>query len=123
MFRRRPLTGRPMSALGHKRTYALQQAMSALHPIATVKADMPQMVMSALHPIANMCSATRDVRFGPIADIWLSLDHLVGEQQEQLGKREAERLGRLKIDDEFKLDWRLHWQIARRLAFEDAINI
>jgi hypothetical protein len=27
-----------MSALGQKRTYALQQAMSALHPIATAKA-------------------------------------------------------------------------------------
>ena len=40
-----------MSALGHLRTYALQQAMSALPP----KADM--------------CGATRDVRFGPKADI------------------------------------------------------
>ena len=29
-----------MSALGQKQTYALQQAMSALHPIATEKADM-----------------------------------------------------------------------------------
>jgi len=29
-----------MSALGQKRTYAVQQAMSALHPIATAKADM-----------------------------------------------------------------------------------
>jgi hypothetical protein len=39
-----------MSALGQKQTYALQQAMSALPPIATKKADMPQMVMSALPP-------------------------------------------------------------------------
>jgi hypothetical protein len=31
-----------MSALGHERTYALQQAMSALPPIATAKADMPR---------------------------------------------------------------------------------
>jgi hypothetical protein len=31
-----------MSALGQKQTYALQQAMSALHPIATEKADMRQ---------------------------------------------------------------------------------
>ena len=37
--------------LGHKRTYAVQKGMSALPP----KADM--------------CGATRDVRFGPIADI------------------------------------------------------
>ena len=28
-----------MSALGHKRTYAMQKAMSALPPIATAKAD------------------------------------------------------------------------------------
>jgi len=29
-----------MSALGHKRTYAVQNVMSALPPIATAKADM-----------------------------------------------------------------------------------
>ena len=38
------------SAFGHKRTFAVQW-------------------MSALPPIADMCSATRDVRFVPIADI------------------------------------------------------
>jgi len=38
-----------MSALGQKQTYAMQKGMSALPP----KADM--------------CSAARDVRFGPIA--------------------------------------------------------
>src|SRR5262245_29812541 len=40
-----------MSALGQKRTFAMQQGMSAL----PVKADI--------------CGATRDVRFRPIADI------------------------------------------------------
>ena len=40
-----------MSALGQKQTFAMQNGMSALHP----KADM--------------CSATRDVCFVPIADI------------------------------------------------------
>ena len=40
-----------MSALGHKRTCAVQK------------------VMSALPPKADMCSATRHVRFVPIADI------------------------------------------------------
>jgi hypothetical protein len=58
-----------MSALGQKQTYALQQAMSALPPIATAKADMPQMVMSALPPKADMCGAIAHVCFGPIADI------------------------------------------------------
>ena len=37
-----------MSALGHKLTCAAQQPMSALHLIATAKADMSQMVTSAL---------------------------------------------------------------------------
>jgi hypothetical protein len=58
-----------MSALGQKRTYAPQQAMSALPLIATAKADMPQMVMSALPPKADMCGATGNVGYGPIADI------------------------------------------------------
>ena len=40
-----------MSALGHKRTFALQN------------------VMSALPPKADMCSAKRHVRLVPIADI------------------------------------------------------
>jgi hypothetical protein len=40
-----------MSALGHKRT-----SRSAI-------------AMSALPPKADMCGATRDVRFGPKADI------------------------------------------------------
>ena len=58
-----------MSALGQKRTYAVQQPMSALLSIATAKADFPQKAMSALPPKADMCSATRDVRFVPKADI------------------------------------------------------
>jgi hypothetical protein len=86
-----------MSALGHKRTYAVHKAMSALPPIATAKATSrkrsfrkglgmkrmsalgqkqtyaAQKVMSALPPKADMCGATKDVRFGPIADISLSL--------------------------------------------------
>jgi len=32
--------GRAMSALGQKQTYAVQNGMSALAPIATVKADI-----------------------------------------------------------------------------------
>src|SRR5262245_16067895 len=44
-----------MSAMGQKRTFAVHQPMSALPP----KADM--------------CGATRDVRFGPIADIESSI--------------------------------------------------
>src|SRR5262249_33296381 len=51
-----------MSALGHKRTFALRQPMSALPPIATAKADSRRRLMSALPPKADMCSALTDVR-------------------------------------------------------------
>jgi hypothetical protein len=68
-----------MSALGQKPTYAPQQAMSALPPIATAKGDMPQMSMSALPPTADMCGANRNVGYGPIADIAdPSFDYIVG---------------------------------------------
>ena len=53
-----------MSALGHQRTFAVQY------------------VMSALHPKADMCSATRDVRLVPKADIGHLFDHLVGAGDE-----------------------------------------
>jgi hypothetical protein len=49
--------GCQMSALGQKQTCAAQKAMSALHPIATAKADKPQMGMSALPLKADLCSA------------------------------------------------------------------
>jgi len=58
-----------MSALGQKQTCAPQNVMSALPQIATAKADMLQMVMSALPLKADMCGATSDVGYGPIADI------------------------------------------------------
>jgi hypothetical protein len=54
--------GRPMSALGHKRTYAVQKGMSASPP----KADM--------------CGALAHVRFGPKADIDSRLGRLRGTQ-------------------------------------------
>ena len=50
--------------------------------------------MSALSPKADMCSATRHVRFVPIADIRL-FDHLVCELLKTKWHFEAERLGGL----------------------------
>jgi hypothetical protein len=44
-----------MSALGQKRTCAVQKAMSALPPIATAKADFSN--PSALPSKADMCGA------------------------------------------------------------------
>jgi hypothetical protein len=43
--------------------------MSALRPNSNRESEIPQKAMSALSPKADMCDATRDVRFGPEADI------------------------------------------------------
>ena len=69
-----------MSALGQKQTYAVQY------------------VMSALPPKADMCGATRDVRFVPIADIAPSFDHLVGTGEHGRRHRQPECLGSLEVD-------------------------
>src|SRR4030095_8858924 len=59
----------PMSALGHKRTYAVDKGMSALPPIATAKADF-RTRSCLLYPRKRTCAvALAYVCFGPIADI------------------------------------------------------
>jgi len=56
-----------MSALGQKATFSPQQAMSALQPTATAKADIGK-PLSALPLKADVCSAVGHVGFGPEAD-------------------------------------------------------
>ena len=52
-----------MSALGHKRTYAVQQPMSALILNSDRESGFLQKVMSALPPKADMCERKqRNVR-------------------------------------------------------------
>jgi hypothetical protein len=65
----RPITDLPMSALGHKQTYAVHQLMSALPSIATAKADSRKSSCLLLPLKADMCGALVHVGFGPIADM------------------------------------------------------
>src|SRR4029453_4480272 len=57
-----------MSALGHYRTCAAHPNVR-FAPICDRESGLAQKFMSALPPKADMCGATTDVRFGPIADI------------------------------------------------------
>jgi hypothetical protein len=74
-----------MAALGQKQTYAVQHGMSALAP----KADM--------------CVATRDVCFGPIADMCQLFDHLIGEGEHIGRDGQSQRTGRADVDDQLEL--------------------
>jgi hypothetical protein len=70
-----------------------------LHSNSDRKSGFPHKVMSALHPKADMCSATGDVCFGPIADIrGPSLDYFIGEGQQPWWHLKTKRFGGLKVD-------------------------
>src|SRR4029453_13510577 len=77
--------------------------------------------MSALPPKADMCGATRDVRFGPIADITL-FDHLVGAGDEGRRQGETKRLGGLGFDNEFEPRGLLDRQIGGLGTLENFVD-
>ena len=50
-------------------------------------------------------------------------DHLVGANEQRDRHGDAERLGSLQVDNEIVFGRKLHRQLARILALEDAINV
>ena len=64
-----------------------------------LRVRMTVRVMSALPPKADMCGATRDVRFGPKADMPTLFNYLIGALLEVHRNFKAERLGGLEIDN------------------------
>src|SRR5262249_35582588 len=112
-----------MSALGHKRTYAPQQAMSALRLIATAKADMCQW-SCPLYPRKQTCAVRQGMSVIAQKRTWPALfKNLGGAGEDRMRYRDADPLSGLEIDHQFVLGRRLYWQIGRLLALEDAIDI
>src|SRR5215510_7355694 len=82
--------------------------------------------MSALPPRADMCDATGDVCFGPIADIGdvlTLIDHFVCACEYRQWQGEAEFLRNLEIDGQFESGGLLHWQVGWPGAFEDLVDV
>ena len=97
-----------MSALGQKQTFAVQKGMSALPP----KADM--------------CGATSDVRFVPIADMHDCCRYSITSSARAStdgGIVRPSAFAVLRLIDQLVLGRRLHRQIGRLLALEDAIDV
>jgi hypothetical protein len=86
-----------MSALGQKRTFAVQKGMSALPP----KADI--------------CSALAHVCFGPIADI-CSLDDDVHALQKPVWNTQAYGFRSLEVDGQLEFCRLFYRQVFRLLA-------
>src|SRR5436309_3033615 len=51
------------------------------------------------------------------------LDHLVGADEQRRWQGKSERIGRLEVDHQLVFHRRLHRQVCRLLAFEDAIDV
>jgi hypothetical protein len=79
--------------------------------------------MSALPPKADIDHEGGNVRFVPKADIASSLNYLVGAGEHGLRNSQTERLRGLEINHQLVLGWRLHRQVGRLLAPEDAIDV
>src|SRR5262249_5666021 len=72
--------------------------------------------LSHLPPKADMCGATRDVRFGPIAD----MVNAIGSPRR---REETKCLGGLEVDSQLELCRQLNRKITRLLALENSGHI
>ena len=100
-----------MSALGHKRTFAVQNAMSALTP----KADM----CSATTEDAALCQK----RTHAAQQKGSLFDDLIGGDQQARWNCQAKCLRRFAVDDSFELRRRLHRKVSGFCTAQDAVDV
>src|SRR5262245_16655869 len=112
-----------MSALGHKQTYAVQNAMSALPPIATAKADIRN-GSCLLYPRKRTCAMQTGMSaLGQKRTCTPLFDQLVSAPDDRIGDVDAERLGSFQVDVQLDFSGLLDWQIGGLVALEDSAGI
>src|SRR5262245_26414619 len=101
----------------------MQKAMSALPPIATMKADSRRR-SCLLYTRKRTCAVQLGMSaLGQERTSGRLFDHLVGLREQRRRHGEAEPLGGLQINHHFEFGRRLHWQIGGLLAFKNAIDV
>src|SRR6476620_11829783 len=117
-----------MSALGQKQTYAVQNGMSALPPIATAKADICPW-SCRLYPRKRTCamrqcmSALGHKRTHAAQQKGSLFDDLIGGDQQARWNCQAKCLRRFAVDDSFELRRRLHRKVSGFCTAQDAVDI
>jgi hypothetical protein len=86
-----------------------------------IEAQLPDVRFT---PESGHCGATVGCPLCAKSGHWpTSADHLVGGGEQRLRHGQPECLCGFEIDDQFILGGRLHWEIARLLTPENAIDI
>src|SRR5262245_15585384 len=112
-----------MSALGQKQTHAVQQRMSALPPIATVKADIRKRACllyprKRTHAVQQRMSALGQKRTSATL-----FDHLVGIRKEGGWYVETECFGGGQVNGQIEFGRLLDRNIARFRPAQNLIDI
>src|SRR5262249_11552485 len=94
-----------------------------LQPIPDAKTQSPASLAAAPLPPEATLQPRRPGGKGRSGGGTVSFDHLVGAQQDRLWYGKTERLGGLEVYDHLEFCRKLHRQIARLRAAQDAIDI
>ena len=111
-----------MSALGQKRTFAVQKPC----PLYPRKADRESDFAKGhvrFTPESGHVHCNEGFRFVPKATLRSLLDHLIGASNHVRRYLEVEGLGGLKVDDEFEFGCLQNRQFSRLGTLENFTNI
>ena len=112
-----------MSALGHKQTYAVQQSMSALSPIATAKADF-RTTSCLLYPQKRTCAVQLGMSaLGQKRTLRHSFDHVVGAAEQRLRDGQAEGFGGFDVDHQLELGGLLDREVCRFCTLQNLVHV